>query len=190
MTREDWKNIIDNNRLAYEKLYIDYFKKFFNYGKKFTADDFLIEDAIQEVFLDIWAKRQKLLHVNSINSYFFSSFRYILLKKVKDDKKIVSSDEFETEPKFSIDHLIIKQEVKNEQQTKLNAALKALTPHQREAVFLRFYQNLSYEEVAEVLNISVKATYKIMARSLSALKENMLIPIVFVLIVFKAKNIF
>ncbi|MEJ7830747.1 MAG: sigma factor-like helix-turn-helix DNA-binding protein, partial [Segetibacter sp.] len=69
-------------------------------------------------------------------------------------------------------------------------ALKALTPHQREAIFLRFYQTLSYEEVAETLNISVKATYKIIARSLSALKESMLIFIAFGLIILNTKKLF
>ncbi len=36
MTKGDWENIINNDCAAYEKLYMDYFKKFYNYGKKFT----------------------------------------------------------------------------------------------------------------------------------------------------------
>ncbi len=74
MTKGDWENIINNDRAAYSKFYIDYFKNFYNYGKKLTTDTSLIEDSIQEVFLDIWVKKQKLLHVNSINSYFFSAY--------------------------------------------------------------------------------------------------------------------
>jgi RNA polymerase sigma factor (sigma-70 family) len=73
---------------------------------------------------------------------------------------------------------------------KLKIAFEALTAHQREAIFLRFYQNLSYEEVAEVLNISIKATYKIMARSLSALKEKMFISVVLVLPILNSNYIF
>lgn len=189
MTKEDWENI-SNNHAAYEKLYVDYFKKFYIYGKKFTTDTSLIEDSIQEVFLDIWTKKQKLMLVNSINSYFFSTFRYILLRKIKEEKRIVSSEEFEREPEFSIDYVLINQEVTNELQVKLKTALKALTPHQREAIFLRFYQNLSYEEVADILNISVKATYKIMARSLAALKESMLISVALALVIFNSENAF
>ena len=123
--------------------------------------------------MDLWSKKNKLTKVNSVNSYLFSSFRYILLRRMKNENKTVSSDQFESEPEFSVDYAIINQEDAIELRAKLNNALKALTPRQREAIFLRFYQNLSYEETAEVLNISTKATYKIMARSLSALKENM-----------------
>ena len=171
-----WENIISDGA-SYQQFYIDYYKKIYNYGKKFTINAALIEDSIQEVFLDLWVKREKLLEVKSIDSYLFSSFRYILLRKIKADKKIVSSEEFQTEPLFSIDYVLASQETTQELQIKLRRALKSLTPHQREAIFLRFYQNLSYEEVAEVLNISVKATYKIMARSLAALKDNMIVSV-------------
>jgi RNA polymerase sigma factor (sigma-70 family) len=186
MTRDNWISIIDDQE-AYKELYRFYFKKFYNYGKKFTTNSPLIEDTIQEVFLDIWSKRQKLLNVKSVNAYFFSSFRYTLFRNIKQELKISGCEEFEAEPCFSIDYIIINDEIDEELQAKLKKALNALTAHQREAILLRFYENLSYEEVATILNISVKATYKIMARSLSALKENML-PLVVCLVILKAKR--
>lgn len=188
MTNEDWVNIFNDGE-SYSKLYTDYYKKFYNYGKKFTSNTSLIEDSVQEVFLEIWLKKHKLLQVNSINSYFFASFRYILFRKIKEEKKIVSNDGIEGEASFSVDSLLISREVNNEQQARLKTAFEALTPHQREAIFLRFYQNLSYEEVAQVLNISVKATYKIMARSLSALKSRMLIALALLLNILSLKFI-
>ena len=186
MTREDWLNII-NDQEAYKELYRDYFKKFYNYGKKFTTNSPLIEDTIQEVFLDMWSNRQKLLNVKSLNSYFFSSFRYALFRNIKQELKISGTEALETEPQFSIDYIIINNEINEELQVKLRKALTALTAHQREAILLRFYENLSYDEVAAILNISVKATYKIMARSLSALKENML-PLIVYLVILSANR--
>lgn len=173
MTNEELVNIIDNDPFRYKAFYVEYFKKLYNYGRKFTPDVSLIEDAIQEVFMDLWTNKHKLKHVNSVNSYLFSSFRYILIKRIKFENKIVSSDTFDAEPEFSVEHEIISNEINHELRDRLNSALTTLTPRQREAIFLRIYQNLSYEELAVVLNISVKATYKIMARSLSALRGNM-----------------
>ncbi len=187
MTKQDWENII-NDSASYARLYTDYYRKFYNYGKKFTPNTSLIEDCIQEVFLDIWVKKQKLLQVDSINSYFFSSFRYILLRKLKEDKKIVSGEIVETEPSFPIDSLLMTEELTTELQLRLKTAFESLTPHQREALFLRFYQNLSYEEVAFILNISVKAAYKIMARSLAALKGNMGTAVTWMLIVASSRS--
>lgn len=51
--------------------------------------------------------------------------------------------------------------------------MASLTARQREAVFLKFHENLSYEEIAEVMDISVKATYKLMAIALSELRDNL-----------------
>lgn len=157
----------------YESLYKTYFKKFFIYGRKFTADAQLVEDAIQEVFLDIWNKRQKAVEIQSPNSYYFSSFRFILFKKIKHGSQTFQLLQQEGEPEFSVEQKIIAGETTNEQFVKLNESLKTLTSRQKEAIFLRFYEGLPYEEVAAILNITVKATYKIMARSLAVLKENL-----------------
>lgn len=186
MTKEELEYSIRYQQDSYKEFYIAYFNKLYNYGKKFSADTFLIKDAIQEVFLDLWANREKWKNVQSIDSYLFSSFRYILFKKIKEAAKMISGGAFEAEPEFAVDQLRISQEVDAETQSKLKKALETLTPRQREAIFLRFYQNLSYEEVAAVLNISVKATYKIMARSLSSLKEMMKFSTAFLIMLLRS----
>lgn len=178
MDKQTWQNIINGDTEAYASIYISYFKKLFNYGRKFTTDETIIEDSIQEMFLDIWNKKEKMLEVESFNSYFFSSFRFILFKKIRSANKTVQSNEFEDEPEFSTEYIFIKKESERELGKNLQSALQELTPRQREAIFFRFYQGLSYEEVAAILDISVKATYKIMARSLLCLKENMAFPLV------------
>ena len=185
MDKQTWQNIIDGDTEAYASIYTDYFKKLFNYGRKFTTDETLIEDSIQEMFLDIWRKKEKMLEVDSFNSYFFSSFRFILFRKIKNVGKTVQSNEFEDEPEFSSEYLLIKKESDRELQQSLQHALSELTPRQREAVFLRFYEGLSYEEVAAILNISVKATYKIMARSLLTLKEKMMLPLILIILLLR-----
>ena len=53
----------------------------------------------------------------------------------------------------------------------LRNAMRRLTPRQKEAVFFRFYENMSYEEIADILNISVKATYKLVARAILMLRD-------------------
>jgi len=172
MDKEIWQNIPEGDPVAYAQLYFNYFKKFYNYGKKFTGDISLIEDSIQEVFMEIWNKRKKIPEIDSPDSYFFSAFRFILLKKIRQLKRSSGTKQPHNETAFSIELQIITQETDSLLQQKLAAALKWLTPRQKEAIFLRFYEGLSYEEVAAILNISVKATYKIIARSITSLKDH------------------
>lgn len=166
-----FKHIMNGDIEAYSGLYKEYYKRFYNYGRKFTTHTFLIEDSIQEVFLDLWKRRDKLSHVDSPNFYLYSSFRYVLIRKIRQHEKIVFNQSAEEEDAFSGEHVMVSNELSEELQVKLQKAIKTLTGRQLEAIFLMYYEDLSYKEVAAILNISVKATYKIMARSLLALKE-------------------
>ncbi len=176
MDKQLWQNILEGDQSAYQQLYFAWFKKFYTYGKKFSLDPLLIEDSIQEVFLLIWNKREKIAQLHSPNSYFFGAFRFILLDKLRQAKRITAFN-FEDETLFLTEQATYDQENDPARVQKLKAALQSLTPRQREVIFLRFYEGLSYEEIANVLNITVKATYKIMARSLGSLKEQLLVSI-------------
>jgi RNA polymerase sigma factor (sigma-70 family) len=173
MDKQTWQAIIEGNREVYAGWYTAYFKKLFNYGRKFTIDTELIEDAIQELFLDIWLRREKLVTIESPNSYIIASFRYILFKKMKQSNKQIGEPLFDSHAMLIAQDSSLTEEEHQELYRQLRKALDALTGRQREAIYLRFYEKLSYEEVAAVLNISVKATYKIMARALEGLKDNM-----------------
>ncbi|WP_343672837.1 sigma-70 family RNA polymerase sigma factor [Chitinophaga sp.] len=170
-----FQHIMNGDIDAYSGLYKEYYKRFYNYGRKFTGNTHLIEDSIQEVFLDLWNRRDKLSHVDSPNFYLYSSFRYTLIRKIRQHEKMVFSQSAEEDYEFSSEHVIVSNELNEELQIKLRKAIKTLTGRQLEAIFLMYYEDLSYKEVASILNISVKATYKIMARSLLALKEKFMI---------------
>ncbi|TXH60895.1 MAG: sigma-70 family RNA polymerase sigma factor [Bacteroidia bacterium] len=172
---EIWKLISLGNEQAFAQAYTFYYKRFYNYGKKFTEDQLLLEDAIQEALFTIWEKRSILLSLEYPASYFYNAFRYILFQKVKRAEKLVLNQHTEFDLEFSAEQILIKKETDQVLNDKLKEALQELTSKQKEAIFLRFYEGLSYDEVATILNISTKATYKIMARALDKLKETMMI---------------
>lgn len=181
-----WERVANDDQQAYAEVYRFYFRGFYNYGKKFTNDEVLLEDAIQEALLIIWDKRHTLTSIEFPGTYFYTSFRYTLLQKLKQQRRLVTTDKQEEEPEFNAEHIIINREMEADVKHQLEKAMIALTPRQREAIFLRFYEDLSYEEVANVLQITTKATYKIMARALSQLRKNMPSCLPFLLWIAKA----
>jgi RNA polymerase sigma factor (sigma-70 family) len=178
----NWENIGNGDRNAYSEAYIVLYERFYNYGSLLTDDITLVEDSIQEVLLYLWSNREKLPSVSNPEGYFYSFFRRALVKKIKGSVLQVVPEKGEWEPEFSADAIIIKKEASRELQQKMKAAIDSLTPRQREAIYLRFYEGLSYEEVAATLNISVKATYKIVARALLNLKDKVSLPLVSILL--------
>lgn len=170
-----FQKIIEGDTAAYSILYKEYYKRLFNYGFKFTQNKDLIEDSVQEVFMDLWQKNQKLKDIEYPQAYVFTAFRFTLFKKIKKEIKPLPGDMTGTDDDvyFSQEHVIISRESNVEEQRKIENAINTLTPRQHEAIYLRFFENMSYEDVARTLKISVKATYKIMARSLSAMRQHL-----------------
>lgn len=181
-----WMNIAEGDKETFSELYVLYYKKFFNYGKKFTDDVPLLEDVIQELLINLWTRRVELKKISNPHNYFFTAFRHSLFKKLKESNSL-PIENGHLEPEFSVDAIIIQHENDLEREAKLKEALRALTSRQREAIYLRFYEGLSYEEVAATLNITVKATYKIMARALSELKTNLSVS--YAMVLFWLRNL-
>lgn len=107
------------------------------------------------------------------DAYCFTSFRNSLFKNLQASRNA----SFEEVPEFVADAIFLDEDSDDELHQRLQAALEALTSRQREAIYLRFYEGLSYEEVAGTLGITVKATYKIVARGLQQLRDQMQVPV-------------
>jgi RNA polymerase sigma factor (sigma-70 family) len=77
---------------------------------------------------------------------------------------------------FSAEFQLIQEQSSIEQRQQLTDALSQLTTRQREAVYLKFYERLTYEEIAEMMSLTVKSTYKLIARSIEMLRKTMRLP--------------
>ena len=175
MDKAIWLDISNGDKEAYSRVYPFVYRHLYNYGRKFTTDIQLIEDSVQEVLMDIWNNRKKLADVDAVTAYYYSIFRYNIFRKIKRQRRSAQPG-LPEDIEFPIDHFIVSRETAESYQRQLHAAMKKLTDRQREAIFLRFYESFSYEEVAAVMNISVKASYKLMARALQELREAMSLP--------------
>lgn len=170
----NWEDIAKGNQRAYAEAYTFYFKKLFNYGRKFTEDELLIEDTIQEVLIILWNQREKLPSIQSPQSYLFYSFRNALIYKLKQQKKRNAKEgSVVSEPEFHAEDIIIQSENEEELKQKLEEVIQALPSRQREALFLRFYEKLSYEEMAEVMKISLHAAYKTVSKAIIKMRDLM-----------------
>ncbi|MDQ3277769.1 MAG: sigma-70 family RNA polymerase sigma factor, partial [Bacteroidota bacterium] len=155
-------------------VYRPYYPRLMAYGRKFTSEMSVIEDCIQELFVQFWIARNRLDGVQSIRSYLFVSFRHSLLKALekltRPEQDLLHGEEAGFSIEASIEQVMINRECLYESKVNLEAALEKLTGRQKEAVFLMFYEGMRYEEIAQVLQISTKATYKLMARAIGELR--------------------
>lgn len=171
-----WQSFKTGNPASFEYLYQKYSAGLYNYGDKFSGDKDLIKECIQELFVQIWTKRSSIGNPEHIKNYLYKSFRNLILKKTAQLQKNQGFDDLENygfNVSLNIEEALIDGERRKKISGQLQEAISKLTARQKEAIFLRFYEQLSYEEIAEVMGITVKASYKIMARSLSFLRDNL-----------------
>jgi RNA polymerase sigma factor (sigma-70 family) len=172
-----WNAFAQGDDNSLEILYRRYFDELYAYGNKWLNNAALTEDSIQDLFVKLMRNRANLSTPVSVKYYLFRSFRTVVVDRLKAKNRFAFVDEpgdhhffFELSP----ERQIIDQENAALLQQKLTAALQTLTPRQREAIFLRYIEGFSYKEVAEMMELTAKGTYKLMARAIEALKEQMI----------------
>ncbi|GAA3952279.1 sigma-70 family RNA polymerase sigma factor [Chitinophaga oryziterrae] len=169
-----WDGLKRGNVQSLEALYTQYNELLYNYGKKFTTDIHLVQDAIQETFISLWKYRTSISADKGFNYYLLKSFRNQLLRLIKERANTTYTDET---LEFSFEVGFDKQLIAGEEYALLSKqvkdALGQLTARQREIIYFRFFEGLSFEEIAGIMNMQVRATYKLTSRALAALKEIM-----------------
>ena len=170
-----WQAFTHGDREAFGVLYQIYFKKLYNYGNKFSRDTKLVEDAIQDLFIKLWTNKANLNEPVSIKNYLFKALRSTIFRKLAQNAKFTDDDDLAENYNFDIslsaEMLLIASESEQIQTKNLQNSLENLTQRQKEAIFLRFNENLGYDEIATLMDISVKATYKLVYRALEVLRE-------------------
>lgn len=157
--RQLWIQLKAGSELAFSRIVKLYFRQLVNYGHKFVRDEEFIKDSVQEVFIEIWKRRDRINVPDSVKAYLLSSVRRKLYRVLSRQKLV--SGEFEvdfandsslTEDPF--EWMLIEAEEEKQIQAKVNVVLDELPARQREAVYLQYFQNMTREEIAETMGIN------------------------------------
>lgn len=177
-----WIKFQQGDENALSSIYSVYFDQLYNYGSRFTPNATLVEDCIQELFIKLIRNKANLAVPDSLKNYLFRALRSILFDHFERLNKFPSGELNEVvafELETHAESKIISGEEQAARYEKLNAALQQLTPRQREAIFLKYQEGLSYPEIAEMLSLSQKAAYKLVGRAIQALRSMSVSIIVF-----------
>ena len=172
---EIWLSFKKGDNSAVSFIYLEYFPVLYRYGLKFSADTFLIEDTIQDLFADLIKNRETLGDTDNILFYLLKSFRRKLLRKMKKENRYdltgEMTDDYPFEVVWSVEHELIAGEESDLRSSFLLKALKELTPRQKEAVYLHFTKELDYTVISEIMNISIEACRNLISKAISNIRK-------------------
>ena len=167
-----WENFLCGDDEAYTYIYREYSQVLYAYGMHFTSDKGLVEDCIQDVFIKIFQNRRHLQSTDNIKLYLFIALKNKLFNIFRKDIKYSQIDSLE--PVFAAEYTIEDEIIENEREQFLNEKmirmLEVLSPRQKEIIYYRFVEGLSYEEICQIMDMNYQSTQNLIQRSLKKLR--------------------
>lgn len=172
-----WVNSVDKlTEESFSKLVEDYYHVLFNFGSTFCPDEALLKDTIQDLFLSIWENNNRF-DIKFARNYLLKSLRNNLYRNMKRQNSGVSLDEVELldflDHESSIEDVIVADEAAFQTSRELEASIAKLSAKQKEVVFLKYYQGLSNDEIAQILSINKQSVANSIHRIITTLRGNL-----------------
>ncbi len=180
-----WLNFLQGDKAALSEIFLQYHDDLYRYGVKLAGNENLVKDAIQDLFLKLWKNRSNLKPVEVLKPYLFKSLRNHLIDSLELTKtSIPIEDNFEHpfEIVYSAEDFVINAQVTEDMRRQVIHALNKLMPRQREAIYLRYFEELDFETIAAVMDVNVQSLRNTLHRGITALRELMLIQPFFLLL--------
>lgn len=170
-----WEKLRNGDKQALFALYNNCYFHLVRFGLKICGNDELVKDCITQLFLQLWGKRENLKPVGNVQAYLFTAFKRHLLDQLNYQERIHTAihrmSDKEPQNELSYEEIIIRVQQEEEVKQKLHQAMKQLTPRQLELVRMKFFEGLSYEQIAARTSQSVKTAYNTIYDAIKALRK-------------------
>lgn len=155
---------------ALEFLFKKHCQPLLNFSQRIVYETETAENIVQDVFLKVWENRKSLKLGTSIKSYLFTITRNESLKYQRHQTVVREFEETVRDLHSSVE-TPDEQLIESELESYIHKAIDLLPEKRREIFMMNRFDELTYKEIAEVLNISLKTVETQMGRALKRLRE-------------------
>ena len=184
-----WWKFKNDDRDAFAMLYQKHIIPMIAYGNKLCPDHDQLKDQIQELFVELWNTRKNLADTSSVRFYLLKALRYKLIRLEKSRQLLSGIRQFEEDNadklmEDPVETSIVEKELHESYRTQLKAAIGHLTLRQQEIIQLRFYQGLTHEQIAGLMDLNYQSVSNLLYNALCRLKEQMKVPVLALIFLF------
>lgn len=170
-----WYFCLNGDRKAFAELYKRYYSLLYNYGCKFSTDEGLVKDCIQNLFVKLIQDNTSLPKVYSVKAYLLISFRHRLYDSLKERSNqnkmfLPCIDEVLSFEKELIPYA--PEEEQSDDFMIMHQAFRELSSRQQEILYLYYMLGATHADIVEILNINYQSSKNLLFRSLLKLKEH------------------
>jgi RNA polymerase sigma factor (sigma-70 family) len=172
--RKLWEKYLNGDREALTIIFRLFFDDLFNYGMRLARNTEIVEDSLQDMFLKLWKNRSNLRIIDNIKPYLFKALRRHIISNLRWGNSCINYDEQPEEHfriEFSYEDFLINAHISQEKREILTKALNRLTKRQREAIYLRYFEELEFENISEIMCMKVQSVRNSIHRGMVTLRE-------------------
>ena len=169
-----WQRLKIGDELAFSALFERHYRSLINYGNSLSSSLERVQDCVQDVFINLWLYRNNLSDNVVVKAYLLSSVRKRIARLHERDTIFRQTAPLDAVPfllDFSIEDQLIADEETSAQVSQLNRLINALPPRQKEALYLRYHQGLTIEQIGEMLDINHQSVSNLLHRCIQHLRK-------------------
>lgn len=171
---ELWCKLKKGNKEALRTLFLRHHDSLYQYGLAICSKRPVIDDCLQDLFFYLWKQHAHLYEVQNVKGYLWISYRRRLMKGLKEKR----SEQNRFTPFTSgmkkespLDQSIIQQEQEINNREILNQVVDNLTQREREVLFLKYYEGMTYPEIEEILGVEYQTARNYIYRAIKRLRK-------------------
>jgi len=162
------------DKSIYNYFFDKYYPKLIWFALIFVKNHNAAEEVVSDVLLSIFKKRKKLASSNNIEGYIFISVKNQSLKYLRKNRRQVYFDNFESEADLMMTTSVTPEYefIENEFYRVIKSTLDSLPPKRKIVFRMVKEEGLRYQDVAQLLGLSIKTVETHMGLALKTLHEN------------------
>jgi RNA polymerase sigma factor (sigma-70 family) len=168
-----WMLTLDGDTDAFHFIHGALFGGLYDYALKLLRDGQMADDAVQELFVKIWVKRSVIGPLQKVKPYFFTALRRQILNQLRNrqlrELRIGSLPKPDID--FSPEEIVVRNEEYSSLQAKIAAVLNELPKRQREVIYLHYFEEMDYTQIAEVMGIHYQSVLNLTQKALQKLRS-------------------
>jgi len=164
-----WLLCLKGDREAFKEMYCRFYSLLYHYGLKWGADQELVKDCIQDIFVKIIQNHSTLSPTLNVKGYLIKTLRNKIIDTVEKEKATEDLEKYGR--LFAVEDSFLEEEDRSPYSRLLLHAFSELSPRQQEIIYLYYVDELRHEDIAEVLGINYQSSKNLLFRSLSKLKK-------------------
>jgi len=168
-----WSQALEGDTNAFKEMHRELFKGLYNYALKLLQDGEMANDAVQELFVRIWVRRDGIGPMRKVKPYFFTALRRQVLNQLRNTqvRALKISGLPGPDIDFSPEEIVVRNEEYEKLQARIAALLNELPKRQKEVIYLHYFEEMDYTQIAEVMGIHYQSVLNLTQKALQKLRQ-------------------